>query len=99
MTIKTTDSPDVSNANLERTLSAQEATPTHAAQQPPEPPVLDDRIALSMASRLVQQSETAGESARLTRILELKTAIQKNQYGIDPLVVSHALVEAELQGR
>lgn len=99
MTIKNGESSDVSISNLERALGSQDVKITNSAPGSPNPAALDDRIALSMASRLVRQSSTAGEADRLARILELKTAIQKSQYSIDPLAVSHALIEAELLGR
>jgi len=99
MTINNGETPDVSIANLARALGSQDIIATNNVPASPTPTVLDDRIALSMASRLVQQSSTEGDSAQLTRILELKTAIEKGQYGVDPLIVSHALIEAELQGR
>jgi anti-sigma28 factor (negative regulator of flagellin synthesis) len=98
MTIKNVESPDVSNANLQRTTGSENVS-TSTTQQSSTPAALDDSIALSMASRLVKQSETAGDTERLTRILQLKTAIQKNQYSVDPLAVSHALIEAALLGR
>ena len=104
MTINNGEPPDVSIANLARAIGSQNLNapnnvPASNAPASPIPTVLDDRIALSMASRLVQQSSIESDSAQLTRILELKTAIEKGQYGVDPLIVSHALIEAELQGR
>jgi anti-sigma28 factor (negative regulator of flagellin synthesis) len=78
----------------------------HAA--PPEAPVtieapkipipVSDQIALSLATKLLQQASVAGEGARLDRILQLKTAIVKQQYRYDPLAVGHALIEAHLLG-
>jgi anti-sigma28 factor (negative regulator of flagellin synthesis) len=99
MTIKNVESPDVANANLQRTIGPEDVSTTTHTQQASTPEPLDDSIALSMASRFVKESASAGEGDRLARILQLKTAIQKNQYSVDPLAVSHALIEAELLGR
>jgi anti-sigma28 factor (negative regulator of flagellin synthesis) len=104
MIVKNGETPDVSAVNLERTQQSREVT--HAA--PPEAPVnseapkvpvpINDQIALSLATKLLQQASTAGEGARLDRILQLKTAIVKEQYRYDPLAVGHALIEANLLG-
>jgi len=104
MIVKNGETPDVSAVNLERTQQSREVT--HAA--PPEAPVtseapkvpvpINDQIALSLATKLLQQASTAGEQARLDRILQLKTAIIKQQYRYDPLAVGHALIEAHLLG-
>jgi anti-sigma28 factor (negative regulator of flagellin synthesis) len=59
---------------------------------------VNDQIALSLATKLLQQASSAGEEVRLQRILQLKTAIVKEQYRYDPLAVGHALVEASLLG-
>lgn len=99
MTINNGETPDVSIANLARAIGSQDLHTANNVPASPTPIVLDDRIALSVASRLVQQSSSAEDPAQLARILELKTAIQNGQYGVDPLVVSHALIEAVLQGR
>jgi len=104
MIVKNGDTPDLSGVNLDRAQQSREVT--HAA--PPEAPVtseapkvpipINDQIALSLATKLLQQASTAGEGARLDRILQLKTAIVKEQYRYDPLAVGHALVEAHLLG-
>jgi hypothetical protein len=104
MIVKNGETLDVSAVNLERTQQSREVI--HAA--PPEPPVMteapkvpipvSDQIALSLATKLLQQASTAGEGARLDRILQLKTAIVKEQYRYDPLAVGHALIEANLLG-
>jgi hypothetical protein len=105
MIVKHGDTPDLSGANLERAQQSREVS--HAA--PPEAPVttseapkapspVNDQIALSLATKLLQQASTAGEQTRLDRILQLKTAIVKEQYRYDPLAVGHALVEAHLLG-
>lgn len=99
MTIKHGDTPGVSISNLERALESREVS--HANTSPSEskvPTPVNDQIALSMASKLLQQTTAAGEEVRLERILQLKTAIQNSQYGVDPMKVSHALIESELLG-
>ena len=99
MTIKHGTAVDVSASNLDRTLGSHEVQSATTPQTPNKiPATVDDRIALSMATRLVQQALKGGDDARLDRILQLKTAIQKHQYSVDPLKVSHALIEAELLG-
>jgi hypothetical protein len=104
MIVKNGETPDVSATNLERTQQSREV----AQAAPPEAPVtieapkapipVNDQIALSLATKLLQQASVAGEEARLDRILQLKTAIVKQQYRYDPLAVGHALVEAHLLG-
>ena len=104
MIVQNGDAPDLSGVNLDRTQQSREVT--HAV--PPEAPVtseapkvpvpINDQIALSLATKLLQQASTAGEQARLDRILQLKTAIIKQQYRYDPLAVGHALIEAHLLG-
>jgi anti-sigma28 factor (negative regulator of flagellin synthesis) len=99
MTIKQGTAVDVSASNVDRTLGSHEVQSANTSQTPTKIPVgVDDKIALSMATRLVQQTLEGTDGTRLNRILELKTAIQNHQYGIDPLKVSHALIEAELLG-
>jgi anti-sigma28 factor (negative regulator of flagellin synthesis) len=104
MIVKNGETPDLPGINLERAQQSREVS--HAA--PPAPPVtseapkaptpLNDQIALSLATKLLQQATTAGEESRLQRILQLKTAIVKEQYRYDPLAVGHALIEASLLG-
>jgi anti-sigma28 factor (negative regulator of flagellin synthesis) len=104
MIVKNGDTPDLPGVNLDRAQQSREVT--HAA--PPESPVtieapkaptpVNDQIALSLATKLLQQVSTAGQQARLDRILQLKTAIVKQQYRYDPLAVGHALIEAHLLG-
>ena len=104
MIVKHGDTPNVPGIDLERAQQSREVA--HAA--PPESPVtssapkvagpLNDQIALSLATKLLQQASSAGEQARLDRILQLKTAIVKSQYRYDPLAVGHALIEASLLG-
>ena len=104
MIVKNGETPDVSAINLERAQQSREvsqaATPEAPASSPtPKAPTpVNDQIALSLATNLVQQASSAGESARLERILQLKTAIVKEQYRYDPLAVGHALIEAHLLG-
>ena len=59
---------------------------------------ISDQIALSLATKLLQQTADAGDQIRLERILQLKTAIVKEQYSYDPLAVGRALIEAHLRG-
>lgn len=104
MIVKPGETPDVPTVSLERTQQSREvshaAPPDVPATSPaPKTPVpVNDQIALSLATRLLQQASNAGEEARLQRILQLKTAIVKEQYRYDPLAVGHALIEAHLLG-
>jgi len=104
MIVKNGQTTDLPGVNLERTQPSRELS--HAA--PPETPAtseapkapapINDQIALSLATKFLQQAPSAGEQARLERILQLKTAIVKEQYQYDPLAVGHALIEAHLLG-
>ena len=104
MIVKHGDAPDLPGLNLERTQQSREVSHAVAPEAPvtseaPKVPIpINDQIALSLATRLLQQASTAGEQARLDRILQLKTAIIKEQYRYDPLAVGHALIEAHLLG-
>jgi len=104
MIVKNGDSPDLSGINLERTQQSREvsnAVPpeTPATSAAPKAPIpVNDQIALSLATNILQQASKAGEQARLDRILQLKTAIVKEQYRFDPLAVGQALVQAHLLG-
>jgi len=104
MIVKQGDTPDVAGANLERTQQSREvsnaATPEVPASSaaPKAATPVNDQIALSLATNLVQQASTAGQQASLERILQLRTAIVKEQYRYDPLAVGHALIEAGLLG-
>lgn len=57
-----------------------------------------DSIALSSTKDLVQRALSAGSETRLARILELRQQVQSNQYQVDPLAVSNALIDAHLAG-
>jgi len=104
MIVKNGESPDRPIINLERTQQSREvsnAAPPQApvsSAAPKTPTPVNDQIALSLATNLLQQASHAGEQARLDRILQLKTAIVKEQYQYDPLAVGHALIEAHLLG-
>jgi anti-sigma28 factor (negative regulator of flagellin synthesis) len=104
MIVKNGDAPDLSGINLERAQQSREASHatapegTVAIEASKAPTPVNDQIALSLATKLLQQAASAGEEARLDRILQLKTAIVKEQYRYDPLAVGHALIEASLLG-
>jgi anti-sigma28 factor (negative regulator of flagellin synthesis) len=57
-----------------------------------------DRIALSGISELVQQAQNAGSDDRAARVKELRQQIDSNQFEIDPLAVSQALINSSLAG-
>ncbi len=104
MIVKNGETPDLPGVNLERTQQSREVsgavTPEAPASSaaPKAPTPVNDQIALSLATNLVQQASSAGQQARLERILQLRTAIVKEQYRYDPLAVGHALIEANLLG-
>ena len=104
MIVKHGETPDVPVVSLDRTQQSREvhnaALPENsvASHAPKIPTPVSDQIALSLATRLLQQASKAGDDVRLERILQLKTAIVKNQYRYDPLVVSRAVIQARLLG-
>ena len=104
MIVKHGNIPDLPGINLERAQQSREvsnATPPEApvnSEAPKVPTPVNDQIALSLATKILQQASKAGEEARLERILQLRTAIVKEQYRYDPLAVGHALIEASLLG-
>jgi len=69
MIVKQGDTPDVAGANLERTQQSREvsnaATPEVPASSaaPKAATPVNDQIALSLATNLVQQASTAGQQA------------------------------------
>lgn len=101
MTIKSGETHEVSGLNVDRSVGSHpvETASVPKTVVPPNPITVDDRIALSVATNVVQQASSIGEEARLARVLQLKTAIEKNQYVVNPRAVSHALIESELSGR
>src|ERR1700693_4673095 len=84
-----------SHQSHEITSAAKNASDSGATQVPVP---VNDQIALSLATKFLQPAANAGEQVRLERILQLKTAIVKEQYQYDPFVVGRALVEAHLGG-
>lgn len=98
MTINPGDTTDVTTAGLARATVTREAAQRASDSQADLPIPVNDHIALSLATNLVQQVGQAGENSRLNRILELKHAIQVQQYVVDPMAVSHALIKAHLLG-
>jgi flagellar biosynthesis anti-sigma factor FlgM len=101
MTINTGNTPEVNAANVDRSSGSAAVDNSSVPQTvvPPNPITVDDHIALSVATNVVQQASSIGSEMRLARVQQLKTAIQTNQYVIDPKAVSHALIESELLGR
>jgi anti-sigma28 factor (negative regulator of flagellin synthesis) len=102
MIVKNGEMANVPSSNLERSYrlhqigSATEIASESNAKTVPVP--VSDQIALSLATKFLQKTTNAGEDVRLERILRLKTAIVKEQYQYDPLVIGRALIEAHLRG-
>jgi anti-sigma28 factor (negative regulator of flagellin synthesis) len=57
-----------------------------------------DSIALTGVSSLAQLALTAGAGERADRVQQLKQMVDNNQYTIDPVSVSSALIGAHLSG-
>lgn len=101
MTVNRGHPTETAGLGLDRATAAREAAQSAAAESKPVQPAstpVSDHIALSLATNLVQQASSAGDKARIERILELKHAIEARQYRIDPLAVGHALIKAGLLG-
>jgi anti-sigma28 factor (negative regulator of flagellin synthesis) len=102
MIVKNGETANVPSHSLKRYQQSHEiASTTEIASDSNATKVsvpVNDQIALSLATKFLQQAANAGEATRSERILQLKTAIVKEQYQCDPLVVDRALIEAHLQG-
>ncbi|HLG96573.1 MAG TPA: flagellar biosynthesis anti-sigma factor FlgM [Bryobacteraceae bacterium] len=93
------DMTDATQLNLDQTRSSREVvdnagsalTPTTGASS-------SDFIKLSGIGDLVQQALSAGTDARAARVQQLKQLIDSNQYSIDPVAVSNAIISAHLAG-
>lgn len=103
MTVNNNDAAGASQLNLDQTSlnrsqasSRASGTGTNYATSDSTPG--DDTISLSNASSLVQQALNSSSSSRSSRIQELKSLIQNNQYNPDAQEVSSALVNATLAG-
>jgi anti-sigma28 factor (negative regulator of flagellin synthesis) len=57
-----------------------------------------DSIALNGVSSLVQLALSAGAGQRADRVQQLKQLVDTNQYTIDPVSVSSALIHAHMSG-
>ncbi|MBZ5610078.1 MAG: flagellar biosynthesis anti-sigma factor FlgM [Acidobacteriia bacterium] len=97
MKIKTGDATDASQINLDQARAPRPAGGADLAGSAAiGRSTAADSIALSSTKDLVQQALSAGSDARAARVLELKQQIESNQYRIDPLAVSRALIDAHL---
>ncbi len=102
MIVNNGESANAPGLSLERPQQSHEITnPTETASDSDTTKIsvpVNDQIALSLATKFLQQAATAGGEVQLERILQLKTAIVKGAVSVDPLVVGRALIEAHLQG-
>jgi flagellar biosynthesis anti-sigma factor FlgM len=97
MNIKTGDATNASQINLDQTRAPRQSGSVDASGQTVTGPAVGgDSIALSSTRDLIQQALSAGSDARLARIQELKQQIDSNQYQVDPVAVSRALISAHL---
>jgi len=102
MIVKNGETANVPSPSLERSYQSHEITSVSESASDSNttnvPVPVTDQIALSLATKFLQQAANAGGEVQLERILQLKTAIVKEQYQYDPLVVGRALIEAHLRG-
>lgn len=103
MIVNNNDAPGASQLNLDQTsLNRTQAPPrtsgTGSNYAISDSTPGDDTISLSTSSNLVQQALNSSSSSRSSRIQELKSLIQNNQYNPDPQDVSSALINATLAG-
>ena len=99
MIIKNGETPDVSRLDLDQTRGSREVGATAAsAGGSANPTASNDSISLSTPSGIVQQALTAGAADRAARIQQLKSQIDSNQYQVDALATSRAIIDAHLAG-
>ncbi len=99
MRIKTGDMTDASQINLDQTRNTREVSDSSASGvTAANKSQGSDSIALSGISDLVSQAQSAGSDARAARVQQLKQLIESNQYPIDPVAVSRALISAHVAG-
>ena len=90
---------DASQINLDQTRSSREVLDNTASNTNSTPSSSSsDSISLSGLGGIVQQALNAGADARAARVQQLKQLIESNQYPIDPVAVSNAIVGAHLAG-
>lgn len=90
------DNISIVNAlNLVTRLDANAViVPLSAPASPETPALVNDRVALSIATGLVKH--TSDSAASDARVQQLKNAIEAHQFDVHPLAVSLALIEAHL---
>ena len=99
MIIKNAETPDVSRMDLDQTRGSRGVGATGASGSASTAQTASsDSISLSSSSDLVQQALTSGAAARAARVQELKGLIDSNQYSVDALATSKALISAHLAG-
>ena len=98
MTIKTGDAGNIPNAEVDRTRSARNTSSANTSSSSSSKGSTVDSIALTSAKDIVQRALNAGSEARLNRIQELRNQVENNQYSVDAVAVSHALIESHLAG-
>src|SRR5438046_819303 len=102
MIVKNGETPNVPSPTLESSHQSHEVTSaTEIASDSNATKIsvpVNDQIALSLATKFLLQAANAGGEVQLQRILQLKTAIVKEQYQYDPFVVGRALIEAHFRG-
>ena len=99
MIINNEPTPGVSQPNIDRASGLRQTVNAAASNSGPASGALvSDSIALSAGNDIVQQALTSGAEARAARIQQLQQLIQTNQYHVDALAVSQALIDAHLAG-
>ena len=87
-----------SQLHLDQTRAAAGTGSADSANSSSNPGALGDSVALSGASRLIQQALNAGSDARATRVQQLKQQIESGQYVVDPAAISSAILNQSING-
>jgi len=99
MTIRNENTADVLPTNVDRTSGPREVGNAKSSKTAAKDiNSSGDSVAFSLAASLVQQASTPSPVGWWTRTMQLKTAIDSNQYNVDPQAVSQAIVKSGLMG-
>ena len=96
MTIKTNGATDATQIDLNQARESRDISNASPLESTTTGSRGTDSIALSGIRDLVQQALSSGADARTARIAQLKQQIDSNQYQVDPVAVSRALINAHL---
>ena len=96
MRIKNDNTTAASEIGLSQTRESRDAANAAASKPAAIGSPAADSVALTGVRDLVQRAVSSGADARAARINQLKQQIASNQYEVDPLAVSQALISAHL---